>query len=201
MPHSYTDFRERVVSFLVARLPNPNCRVIDVGAGDGSFGCLIRSRFPNTDAVEIWEPYVERFNLRAKYRHVFVMPAQALRESDVRESAILMGDMLEHLHVPDAQSLVRNLIAFGARLVVVVVPWLYVQGAEHPDVVLYGNPHEVHHQPDLTHELFLERYPEFTLLVRNGRCGVYFWCGSELTLPGGEERTVARAFALKRIDA
>lgn len=175
MPRSYKDFKENVVSFMVSRLSSADTRVLDLGAGDGTFGSLIRSRFPNTDAVEIWAPYVERFALREKYRKVFVMRADELPREEVSDSAIVIGDMLEHLSVGESRRLIRNLIDFGARLIVIVVPWLYEQGPEHPSVISYGNPYEVHQQPDLTHELFLERYPQLTPLIWNERCGVYFW--------------------------
>lgn len=126
MPHSYNDFRDNVVSFLVSRLPGVEARVLDLGAGDGAFGSLIRRRFPNTDAVEIWAPYVERFGLHEKYRHVFVMPADELPLEEISDSAIVIGDMLEHLTVAGARRLIENLSVANSKLSALIVQIVHV---------------------------------------------------------------------------
>ena len=40
-------------------------------------------------------------------------------------------------------------------------------------IPVHGNQKQSHLQPDLTHELFLERYPRFKEFAKNERCGVY----------------------------
>ena len=54
-----------------------------------------------------------------------------------------------------------------ADLVVVGVPFLWPQGK------CYGNDWEEHVQDDLTHELFMERYPGFELFMKKENYGWY----------------------------
>ena len=58
--------------------------------------------------------------------------------------------------------------------IVIGIPFEYVQGE------IYGNPWEVHVQDDLTPELFEERYPGNTLLIRAADDYAYYvWRKSE----------------------
>lgn len=175
MPHSYSDFRAVIIDLLLDAIPDRETRIIDVGAGDGSFGAAIRARFPNTDAMEIWQPYIDEFQLSRKYRRVYVMRAQDIADSDVRGAIFVFGDIIEHMEASEAQLLLRRLIASGARMIVIKVPWMYEQGPGHPDVLATGNVYEIHKQPDLTPEIFEGRYPEMSLVAKNERCGVYVW--------------------------
>ena len=173
MPHSYRSFHSPAVEYLQAHVPDRETRIIDLGAGDGSFGAMVRPHFPNTDAVEIWAPYVEQFGLERIYRRIRVGRAQDLAPEDIRGSVLVMGDVLEHLEVPEAQAFLRRFWDAGARMLLVIVPWLYEQGPQHPDVLQYGNPHEVHQQPDLTSGVFAVRYPDLTLVGQDAHCGFY----------------------------
>ena len=59
------------------------------------------------------------------------------------------------------------------RDMIVAVPFRYEQGA------LYGNPYEVHVQPDLTPEIFADRYPGFEVLLRARDNYCYYHKGAE----------------------
>ena len=106
MPFSSSEgkglFREWVLSF------QPH-RVLDIGAGAGGYADIIRDVHKEyakwyqgdviIDAVEIFEPYIERFKLREKYDQVML--------NDVRNpfflaslgsyDLIVMGDVVEHI--------------------------------------------------------------------------------------------------------
>lgn len=143
--------------------------LLDVGCGAGHYAVLLPEFKGRIDAVEIFEPYVARFGLRSLYRHVFVGDVRvgvSGLDFDNYDLAIL-GDVLEHMTVSDAQAL---LLALDASVtdVMVVVPYLYEQGESE------GNIHETHLQPDLTPEMMIERYPTLKLLWRNHKIGVYF---------------------------
>ena len=77
-----------------------------------------------------------------------------------------MGDVLEHISVTNAKRTLAYAYPRCSELVV-AVPYLYRQGA------IYGNPYELHKQPELTHELFMERYPGFKILIQNDNYGYY----------------------------
>ena len=77
-----------------------------------------------------------------------------------------MGDVLEHLSVSDAKKIL-SIVKENDILCLVAVPYNYEQGT------YMDNVHETHLQPDLTHELFLQRYPDFKLLIGDDKYGYY----------------------------
>jgi hypothetical protein len=79
---------------------------------------------------------------------------------------IIMGDILEHIPKYEAMNLVAKINSAGKKLLI-AVPYMYEQGE------FEGNIHETHHQPDLTHEIFLERYPCMKLLYKDDGYGYY----------------------------
>ena len=48
--------------------------ILDVGAGSGTYAKLLYKNGymrATVDAVEVWQPYIEEFKLKEKYRHVY----------------------------------------------------------------------------------------------------------------------------------
>lgn len=137
--------------------------ILDVGACDGKWRDIIDRKF-EMDAVEIWEPNVRNHDLKSKYRQVI--------NDDVRYFAfdwydvVIYGDVIEHMTVESAQKeleYARN----HSHEVIVAVPYRYKQGP------IYGNPYEEHIQDDLTHELFMQRYPGFKVLYQTSNYCYY----------------------------
>jgi hypothetical protein len=176
VPYSFGDFRPQVLRILKGYVRDRNARIVDVGPGDGSFGMLlIKKQFSNVVALEVFSPYVERFQLRSKYRQVFIGNVVNIRPELAKDSLIVLSDVLEHLYVKDAKAMLARARRYGARAIVVTVPWLYEQGADDPSVIASGNSYEIHRQADLTPAVFHRRYPQFVCVARNSRCGVYLW--------------------------
>ena len=134
-------------------------RVLDVGAGKGKYRLLL-PEYSHVDAVEIWSPYVTGYGLRDVYRTVYerdiMKVAEEFSSTEVVYDVVIMGDVLEHLSLPDARATL-NFLKDVARDIIVIVPYNYEQGEEH------GNPYQRHEQPDLTVEIMHERYPELML--------------------------------------
>lgn len=125
--------------------------VLDVGACDGNWRRHLEEY--TMDAVEIFEPYLERLH---GYRNVYHADICQLKYEWY--DLIIFGDIIEHLSVDDAKA-VLEYAKPRCRDMIVAVPFLYEQGA------LNGNEYERHIQDDLTPELFKERYPGFETLV------------------------------------
>lgn len=113
--------------------------VIDVGPGEGTYSTLGRHLiwWANWVAVEVFEPYVERFLLGQKYDQVIV--------ADVRDwwavlddYLILFGDVLEHLPREDAVALIERHMDTASEIYV-SVPIVYS-----PQDACFGNDHEAH---------------------------------------------------------
>lgn len=128
---------------------SPSATILDVGACDGKW----RDYLPEytMDAVEVWTPSAEA--IKDKYRTVINENIVGLKYK--KYDLIIFGDIIEHLSVEDAQSVLKY--AKGkCKDLIVAVPFLYPQGE------LYGNPYERHIQDDLTDEIFNERYKGLT---------------------------------------
>lgn len=164
MPNSY-GFFDKDICALVAKL-SPK-RILDVGPGAGKWGVLLKDPSRVVDAVEIFFPYVSHFGLTLLYNHIFVGDILQFPLKKRQYDLAILGDVLEHLSVENAQKLLgtfrKNHIP-----VLITVPYLY------PHPAAYGNPWEEHLQPDLTEEIFNERYPGFKLLYGNEQQGIYF---------------------------
>lgn len=126
--------------------------VLDVGACDGKWKRLLRE-YDNMDAVEIFPPNI--FWL-GDYRNVY--------EKDIYDfkydwyDLIIFGDVIEHMSVPKAQTVLEYAYK-RCRDLIVAVPFLYAQDA------IYGNEWERHIQADLTADIVRERYPDLEVLL------------------------------------
>ena len=146
--------------------------ILDVGPGEGTYYNMLKPLgFVNMSAVEIFEPYIRQFDLRAKY--IQVINDNILNISDQvfnRFSLMILGDILEHLTFEEAHGLLTRVIKdTRVRGVIVSVPFLYPQGS------VYGNAHEAHEQDDLTPEIMGLRYPYLNCLAIDGFIGVYIF--------------------------
>ena len=97
-----------------------HARVLDVGPGWGTYSKLLRRSNEVWEAVEVHEPYVERFHLRKMYDQVHVEDIRDFKPKG-RYDLILMGDILEHLTEQDAVSVLKKLCA-STRYCIVSLP-------------------------------------------------------------------------------
>lgn len=166
----------RVREMVTMKYP-ADTHILDIGAGQGKYRILL-PEYEAVDAVEVFELYVERNNLRELYRHVYVCDVIRFVESSafparVADAVIIMGDVLEHLSLEHAQFVLECFRAYATE-VIVVVPYEYPQGEED------GNVHQEHLQDNLTVESMTRDYPELTLMeveVRDDKPfkGIYRW--------------------------
>lgn len=163
MPYSYGLYKNEFAEHLKQLLPNQR-HILDVGAGSGAYADLLRPHFENMDAIEIFAPYIDMFKLKDKYKNVF---NESILDFDISGyDYLIMGDVIEHLTFLQAKNLIEKICSMEISCMI-AVPYLFEQGEE------YGNAFETHLQPDLTHELFLERYPQMNLLWKDDKYGYY----------------------------
>lgn len=159
MPYSHPFYKSQIAAHIRAALRHDD-RVLDVGVGCGTYAQLL-AEIP-MDGVEIYEPYVQRFDLRSKYKELFIAD---IRDFDITPyTYLILGDVFEHLTFKDARDLLNRI---GSKRAMIAVPYLYEQG------MWEGNVHETHYQPDLTPEIVAARYPELNLIVGDGIYGYY----------------------------
>lgn len=166
MPTSYPLYKDSVRNWFLQNV-STDARILDIGAGCGTYSDLLRGYGYKMDAVEIWEPYIKQYDLKSKYDWVYnedilKIPLDILEYYDF----YVMGDILEHTSIEDAQWLLSFLRLKGKKFIV-AVPYEMEQGEYE------GNKYETHLQPDLTPDLMKQRYPELELLYGNNYYGYY----------------------------
>lgn len=166
MPYSYSKFKTEVAQHIKENLPR-HAKILDIGAGSGVYADLLKENFPYLEAVEIHEPYIDMFGLMKKYMHIH--KGNVLDwgyEKLLCYDYYIMGDVIEHMTYIQAKNFLEKLHVWGKKMLV-AVPYLYEQGAE------FNNQYETHLQPDLTHDIFLTRYPMMHLLYGDDKYGYY----------------------------
>lgn len=69
MQMSYEGFKEDLARYLKEKFKKGST-ILDVGAGNGVYSDLLSDHF-EMDAVEVFSPYIEEYELNKKYRTVF----------------------------------------------------------------------------------------------------------------------------------
>ena len=145
MPGSSPHGKAWIIEHLIGERPK---RVLDIGAGCGTYAQLFRARWPGSHwtAVEVWEPYVDAYKLREQYDVVIVADARTWEPDEGRYSVVFLGDVLEHMTQKEARQLLDRMREI-ADIVAVSIPISY-----YPQGAWGGNPYEVHVVDDWTHE-------------------------------------------------
>jgi hypothetical protein len=141
--------------------------LLDVGAGAGTYAKLLGDDRPaRLTALEVFEPYVERYGLHELYDEVLVADARTteLPEADV----VVLGDVAEHMSVAEAQDLWRRAAGAARRAVFMSIPIVH-----YPQGELEHNAHEVHVVDDWDHDKVLAAFPGITDSFVGDVVGVY----------------------------
>lgn len=132
-------------------------KILDVGAGSGTYARLLEDLPVVLDAIEAWEPYINEYNLNMFYRDVHlvdVRDTEILKAFAKNYDLVIFGDILEHMSEEDSVRVWSE--AGSARWRLASVPVIhYPQGAE------CGNPFEVHVQEHLTEPKMEELFGPF----------------------------------------
>lgn len=141
--------------------------VLDIGPGVGTYAKLLAGPgVSRLTGIEIWEPYVHTYRLRDYYDEVIVGDARVVDwpSADV----VIMGDVAEHMDVPDAQRLWRKAEASAAKAIFLSIPIVH-----YPQGHIEGNPHEHHVVEDWNHDRVLAAFPGIQTWWRGTEIGVY----------------------------
>ena len=150
---SWNNGKHEVAAWIKLNFPH-GTSCLDVGACDGKWFDLLGDHL-TMDAVEIYEPYINVYELYLRYRHVYCGDIADFRYPYY--DIVLFGDVIEHMTVEKAQQVIDYALQHS-KCVIVAVPYMFKQGP------MRGNKWEEHIQDDLTPEIFDERYPGFKLI-------------------------------------
>lgn len=160
MPWSYSSHRQAAQDHLSTLRPRT---ALDVGVGAGVW----QEMYPAAvwTGIEVWEPYVERFGLKARYRMI-VGDATEVDLGGPYDVAIL-GDVLEHTDNPLA--LYERVRGVASKVIVQVPLGEWPQGEEE------GNPYETHRVTLTAEEV--QGWPGVDSFVEKDRIGLMFCSG------------------------
>ena len=163
MPFSTNVYKKETLNFIKNKF-NRTSTVLDIGAGAGVYADHLRDYFYKMDAVEGFEPYVERYGLREKYANVFI---ENILDFDFSYyDLIIFGDVLEHIEEEAGIKLVEKLYDKCNDLII-AIPYNSEQEAH------FDNDLEIHKQTELTQESFLAKYKGFKALATRYDYGVF----------------------------
>ena len=163
MAYSYEFYKKEVKEYLINNF-DKKAKILDVGAGCGTYYNLLSDYFNYIDAVEVFKPNIDNYNLKNKYHKVYNIDIKDFKypEYDI----IIFGDIIEHLEVKEAQEVLKY--AYNhCKEMIVAIPYELEQGIEE------NNIYEIHKQADLTPSNVLERYPMLKELYKNELYGYY----------------------------
>ena len=142
--------------------------ILDVGAGCGTY----RDMFPmlglHWTALEVWQPYVEKYKLQDKYDELIVEDIRTWQPKQ-KYDICFCGDILEHMNEQEAV-LVLNKLREIATTVIVSIPI-----GHYPQDEYDGNPYEVHVEDNWTHERFVKSFGEPYQYHLEKEIGVYIY--------------------------
>ena len=152
MPYSTKYFKPETINYITQKY-DKNIRILDIGAGSGTYSDYLKPLgYLNLDCVEVFQNYIDMFNLKSKYTKVIHEDVTKLNIDFSEYDLIIIGDVLEHISEYDAKMLLKKL---SVTNVIVAVPFESPQGES------YDNMYEIHLQDDLTLINFFERFEGF----------------------------------------
>jgi hypothetical protein len=122
MPYSLDIYNKDIQAHITALDPKS---VLDVGAGMGKYGNLVRSVNPHIicDAVEASQEYIDSYGLKSKYRNIFVKDIIDHVRTDMthKYDLCIMGDVLEHLFLSQAMDII-DALAYKCKYLMIIWP-------------------------------------------------------------------------------
>jgi hypothetical protein len=159
MPVSSPLCKRKMINWIIEYIPK-DAKILDIGPGCGTYSDILTSlSYNHIDAVEIYEPYITKYNLGSKYNEVYNCDINDFNFMPFEYDFVILGDVLEHMTRETGQRLIKSLQERHVKYIIVSVPFANTQGTYD------GNVYETHLQNDLNAETFTQYYPGFTLIA------------------------------------
>ncbi len=150
--------------------------IVDCGCGCGTYHNMLSAHLPGVrwTGVEVWEPYVEEFNLRNRYDRIVIADCRHFDFASVAPAdLVIFGDMVEHMTKEEAIAMVDRARAVAPYVMISIPVVKYPQDAEG------GNPFEAHVKDDWSHNEVLQTFSGIIAFLIHGFIGVYILTNAE----------------------
>jgi len=133
--------------------------ILDIGAGEGTYWNKYNNIIPGAwTAIEVWEDYIQRYDLNKKYQSVIQSDARTVDYSVLgKQDIVFAGDVLEHMTEDEAILLVEQLLGIS-RCLIVSIPIVHMPQGEWE-----GNPYEEHVKDDWNDSEFKEKFKQYII--------------------------------------
>ena len=170
MATSHAIYKKEITDYLKSKF-DKNAKILDVGAGEGTYLPFLQDYFSNIEAVEVFKPNIDNYDLENRYKKVYNVNIIDFKYDHY--DIIIFGDIIEHLEIKEAQ-MVLEYAYNRCKEMVVAVPYMNKQGIEE------NNIYEIHKQDDLTDNIMKERYPYLKNVFKNEIYGYYIKEGRKM---------------------
>lgn len=94
--------------------------VLDIGCGAGTYSDLMRTPDAHWTGLEVFYPYVDKFDLNSKYDRVIIGDARYIDYRSIGSifNLIIAGDFIEHMPKDDAKMVIHKLVANGHNVII-----------------------------------------------------------------------------------
>jgi len=138
MPESQQS--EKGTNIIVQKIiQQPHQVILDVGAGEGKWGKLLKGKVDRIDGIEVWESYISKYGLRRFYDELYQVDMRNF-DFPLQYNTAILGDVLEHVSKEDALIFLDKLKANVSRIFLTIPVTVCIQ-----DGNAIGNPYETHH--------------------------------------------------------
>lgn len=147
--------------------------ILDLGCGAGRYPKIFKKKnkvltHATWIGVEIWEPYIEKYNLKDLYDRIINLDIRQFDFSSVPyPNLVILGDVLEHMTKEESIALVNNALDNSDRVLISIPVCHSPQGESE------GNPYEHHIKPDWSDTEVKDTFPNILDSWNDGIIGVY----------------------------
>ena len=173
MPSSNKEGKKIIKDWIFELQPQIK-NILDLGTRNGNYHWLfaVKNGAPlrhcNWTGIEAWAPYIDEYNLKAKYNKIINEDIRKINYQQFGQvDMVFAGDVLEHMTKEEAVTVVDEVLRMS-KFLIISLPIVY-----YPQDEVNGNPFEKHVKEDWSHGEMMETFPQIKRSWHGVSIGVY----------------------------